>query len=75
MARKISTDIPGRCSEVVKMPPEVNGNSRKPQGPIGMVCKEGHGYVINLRIYTDSHGGVYGQWGWGLRMIRTPQGQ
>ena len=43
------------------MPPEANGNSRKPQGPIGMVRKEGHGYVISLRIYTDSHGGVYGQ--------------
>ena len=61
MARKISTDIPGRCSEAVRTPPEVNGNTRKQQGSIGMVRKEGHGYVINLRIYTDSHGGVYRQ--------------
>ena len=40
------------------MPPEVNGNSLTLQGPIGMVRKEGHGYVIGLWIYTDSHGGV-----------------
>ena len=59
MARKISTDISRGCSEAVRMPPEVNGNVRKPQGPIGMVRKEGH--VISLRIYTDSHGGVYKQ--------------
>ena len=58
MARKISTDIPGWCLEAVKMRPEVNRNSWKQQGPIGMVCREGHGHVINLRIYTDSHGGV-----------------
>ena len=61
MARKISTDIPGGCSEVVRTPLEGNRNARKPQGPIGMVRKEGHGYVISLRIYTDSHRGVYGQ--------------
>ena len=58
MARKISTDIPGGCLEALRMPPEVNRNSRKPQGPTGMVRKEGHGEVITLRIYTDSHGGV-----------------
>ena len=54
-------DIPGGYLEAVRMPPEVNGNSRKPQGPIGMVHKEGHGYVIGLRICTDSHGAVRGQ--------------
>ena len=49
------------CSEAVRTPPEVNRNSRIPQGPIGKVRKEDHGYVITLQIYTDSHGGVYGQ--------------
>ena len=47
--------------DVVRTPPGVNENSRIPQGPIGMVRKECHGYVISLRIYTDSHGGVYRQ--------------
>ena len=61
MARKIYTDIPGGYLEAVRTPLEVNGNARKPQGPIGMVCKEGHGYVISWRICMDSHGGVYGQ--------------
>ena len=61
MALKISTDIPGWCSEGVRTPPEVKGKSQKPQGPIGMVRREGHGYVISLRICMDSHGGVYGQ--------------
>ena len=61
MARKISTDIPRGCSEAVRMPPEVNENSRKLQGPIEMVRGEGHRYVISLQIYTDSHRDVYGQ--------------
>ena len=61
MAWKISTDIPGGSSEAVRTPLEVNGISRKPQVPIGMVRKEGQRYIISLRIYTDSHGGVYGQ--------------
>ena len=62
MAQKISTDIPGGCLEAVRTSPEVKGKSRKPQGPIEMVRKEGHGYVISLRICTDSHGGVYRQY-------------
>ena len=33
------------------MPPEVNGNYRRPQGPMGMVHEEGHGYVISLQIW------------------------
>ena len=57
VAREISADIP------VRTPPEVDGNSRKPQGPIGMVRKEGHEYVISLPIYTGSHRGVYRQLG------------
>ena len=61
MAQKISTDIPRGFLEAVRMPPEVIGNSRKPQGPIGMVHEEAHGYVISLQIYTDSHGDVYRQ--------------
>ena len=76
-ANNVSENFYGKsltCLEAVRMPPEVNGYSRKPQRPIGMVRKEGQGYVISLQIYTDSHGGVYGQ-GWALRMIRTPQGQ
>ena len=51
MARKISTDIPGRCSEAVRTPLEVNGNSQRPQGPMGMVHEEGHGYLISLQIW------------------------
>ena len=54
-------NIPAGCSEAVRTPPEVNGKSRKPQGPIGMVRKEDHRYVISLRICTDSHRGVYRQ--------------
>ena len=56
--QEISTDIPGGYLEAIRTPPEVNGNSRKPQGPIGMVRKEGHGYVIGLQICMDSHRGV-----------------
>ena len=48
------------------MPPEVNRHCRKPQGPIGMVREEGHGYVIvcgYARIFTDlsteNRDGVY----------------
>ena len=46
MAQKISTDIPGGCSEAVRTPPEVNGHCQKSHGPIGMVREEGHRYVI-----------------------------
>ena len=40
------------------MPPEINGHCQKPQGPIGMVREEGHGYVICLRICTDIYGSI-----------------
>ena len=68
-------DIPRGCSEAVRTPLEVNGHYRKPQGPIGMVREEGHGYEICLRICTDIYGSNHGQQGQGLQMIRTPQGQ
>ena len=61
MARKISTDIPGGCSEAGRTPPEVKGHCRKLHGPIGMVREEGHGYVICLRICTDIYGSIQGQ--------------
>ena len=51
-------DIPGVCSEAVRMPPEVYGHCRKPPGSIGMVLGEGHRYEICLQIYTDIAGGV-----------------
>ena len=72
-ARKIYTDIHGGCSEAVKILPEVYGHCWKPQGLIGMVLGEGHGYEISVRIFMDIPGGVYGQYGWGLwiRTIRT----
>ena len=54
-------DIPGGFSEVERTPLEVNGNCQKPQGPIGMICKEGHGYVNSLQICMDIPGGVCGQ--------------
>ena len=57
-SRKLYTDIPGVCSEAVRMPPEVYGHCQKPPGSIGMVLGEGHGYEICLRIYTDIPGGV-----------------
>ena len=40
-AREIYTDIPG----IIRMPPDVNGYSRKPTGPIRTVL-EGHGNEI-----------------------------
>ena len=43
------------------MPPEVNENCQKPQGPIGLIRKECHGYVNSLRICTDIPGGICGQ--------------
>ena len=54
-------DIPGGCSEAVRMPQEVNGHCRKPQGLIGMVREEGHRYEICLRICTDIYGSIHGQ--------------
>ena len=59
--RKMYTDIHGGCLEAVKMLPEVYGHYWKPQGSIGMVLGEGHGYEICLRIFPDIPGGVYGQ--------------
>ena len=75
MGQKVSTDIPGECSEAVRTPPEVNGHCRKPQGPIGMVGEEGHGYVICLWICTDIYGSIHGQLAWSLQTKRMPQGQ
>ena len=43
------------------MLPEVHGPCRKPQGSVGMVIREGHGYEISLQIFTDIPGGVYRQ--------------
>ena len=43
------------------MLPEVYRQCRKPQGSIGMVVGEGHRYEINLWIFMDIRGGVYGQ--------------
>ena len=54
-------DIPGGCSEAVRMPLEVNRHCRQTHGPIGMVREEGHGYVISLRICTDIYGSIHGQ--------------
>ena len=62
MARKISADIPGGCSEDVSMPPEVNRHCQQTHGPIGM------GRVISLRICMDMYGSIHGQKGWGLRI-------
>ena len=61
MARKISMDIPGGCSEAVRMPPKVNGHCWKTNGPTGMVCEEGHGYIISLQICTAIYGYIHGQ--------------
>ena len=58
MAQKISTDIPRGCLEAVRTPPEVNGHCRK---TVGMVCEEGHGYVISLWICTDIYEYIHGQ--------------
>ena len=59
--RKMYMDIHGGCSEAVRTLPEVYGHYRKPQGSIGMVLGEGHGYEICLRIFTDIPEVVYGQ--------------
>ena len=59
--RKMYTDIHGGCSEAVMMLPEVYRHYRKPQGSIGMVLGEDHGYAICLQIFTAIPGGVYRQ--------------
>ena len=61
MARKVSTDIPGGCSEAVRRPPEVNRHCGQTHRSIGMVREEGHGYVISLRICTNIYGSIHGQ--------------
>ena len=58
-AWKVYTDIHGGSAEAVRMLPEVYRHCRKPQGSIGMVLGEGHGYEISLRIFTNTVDTVY----------------
>ena len=70
MARKISTDIPGGCSEAVRMPLEVNEHCRPTHRPVGIgnYSADMHGY---LQIYSRTIGMGFSDEKDASRTIRT----